>query len=74
MRARERHRCAAATSLSLFQREQFNIRLTLEQRAQVDAIAAEEDTTTTEWARSAILEAVHLHHALTTEERPPVLN
>ena len=50
-------------------RKQLNIGLTLEQRAQVDAIAVEVSTTPTEFARSAILEAVQLHHALTAEER-----
>ena len=53
-------------------RNQLNIGLTVEQRDQVDAIAAAEGTTPTEFARAAILEAVQLHHALTAEEREQV--
>ena len=46
-------------------RKQLNIGLTPEQRAQVDEIATALDTTPTEFARSAILEAVQLQRALT---------
>ena len=46
-------------------RKQMNIGFTVEQRTQVDAVAAAvEGTTPTEFARSAIMEAVQLHHAL----------
>ena len=53
-------------------RKQLNIGLTVEQRTQVDAAAAVGGTTPTEFARSAIMEAVQLHHALTAEEREQV--
>ena len=53
-------------------RKQMNIGLTVEQRTQVDAAAAGVGTTPTEFARSAIMEAVQLHHALTAEEREQV--
>ncbi len=54
-------------------RKQLNIGLTPEQRAQVDEIATALDTTPTEFARSAILEAVQLQRALTAEDRADVL-
>ena len=54
-------------------RKQLNIGLTPEQRAQVDEIATALDTTPTEFARSAILEAVQLQLALTAEDRADVL-
>ena len=54
-------------------RKQLNIGLTPEQRAQVDEIATALDTTPTEFARSAILEAVQLQRALTAEDRSDVL-
>ena len=53
-------------------RKQLNIGLTVEQRTQVDAVAAAEGTTPTGFSRAAILEAVQLHHALTAEEREQV--
>ena len=54
-------------------RKQLNIGLTPEQRAQVDEIATALDTTPTDFARSAILEAVQLQRALTAEDRADVL-
>ena len=53
-------------------RKQLNIGLTVEQRTQVDAVAAAEGTTPTGFSRAAILEAVQLHHALTAAEREQV--
>ncbi len=53
-------------------RKQMNIGFTVEQRTQVEAAAAVEGTTPTEFARSAIMEAVQLHHALSAEEREKV--
>ena len=53
-------------------RKQLNIGLTVEQRTQVEAMAAVGGTTPTAFARSAILEAVQLHHALTAVEREQV--
>ena len=53
-------------------RKQMNIGFTVEQRTQVEAAAAVEGTTPTEFARSAIMEAVQLNHALTAEERAQV--
>ena len=53
-------------------RKQMNIGFTFEQRTQVDAAAAVESTTPTEFARSAIMEAVQLNHALSVEERVQV--
>ena len=53
-------------------RKQMNIGFTLEQRTQVDAAAAVGGTTPTEFARSAIMEAVQMNHALTAEERDQV--
>ena len=53
-------------------RKQMNIGLTVERRTQVAAAAAGVGTTPTEFARSAIMEAVQLHHALTAEEREQV--
>ena len=53
-------------------RKQLNIGLTVEQYTQVDAAAAVGGTTPTAFCRSAILEAVQLHHALTAEEREQV--
>ena len=53
-------------------RKQLNIGLTLEQREQVHATAVALGTTPTAFARSAILEAVLLHHVLTDEERARV--
>ena len=49
-------------------RKQMNIGFTVEQRAQVESAAAVEGTTPTEFARSAIMESVQLHHALSAEE------
>ena len=54
-------------------RKQLNIGLTIEQRGQVDDAAAALDTTPTEFARSAVLEAVQLQRALTAEDRAQVL-
>ena len=53
-------------------RKQLNIGLTVEQRTQVDAVAAAVGTTPTGFSRAAILEAVQLHHVLTAEEREQV--
>ena len=53
-------------------RQQMNIGLTVDQRTQVDAAAAVNRTTPTEFARSAIMEAVQLQRVLTAEERAQV--
>ena len=53
-------------------RKQLNIGLTVEQRTQVDAVAAADGTTPTGFSRAAILECVQMHHALTAAEREQV--